>query len=91
MTYHYTVHDLLLNTGFTTGDGYIPIDYKTYKECFCLYAFNLSSVYNFEKSYVDLTKEGFINIHIKFSSDTTQALKVIVYALFDNTILVDGE
>jgi hypothetical protein len=68
-----------------------PIDIVQYKEGLCLYAFNLNPDFEnpYDEEYINLPKDGFINIELKFSAVLGNALKLICYAQFDNTIEID--
>ena len=77
---------------FENLGGTMPaIDYKFYKNAACLYAFNFNPDYEMpaEEDYINLPKNGFLNIELKFESNLTAALKLICYATFDNSIQID--
>ena len=81
--------DFMRNIGALNSDFATQVDYVNYKTSLCLYAFNLSTSCFYERDYIDIAREGFVNIEIKFKDNLTEALKLIVYAVFDNTIQID--
>lgn len=89
--YRREYHDFLLNTGATRSGSQVPIDFVNYKKSHALFAFNLNSDFEFpsESDYVNIPKEGFLNIELGFKTNLTNALKLIVYAQFDNVIEID--
>ena len=86
MNYHREYHDLFINLGTVPA-----IDYDSYSKTCCLYAFNFNSDFErpSEEDYINLPKQGNLNIEIKFGSNLTNALKLICYAQFDNRIEID--
>ena len=85
--YRREFHDFFINI----GNSIPAIDYSFYKDAGCLYAFNFNSDFEnpTEDEYINLPKAGFLNIEIKFNTNLTGALKLIVYAQFDNQIQID--
>jgi hypothetical protein len=69
----------------------IPIDFYHFKEAACLYAFNFNADFEspFDEEYINLPKDGFINIQLKFGAVLPAVLKLICYVQFDNTIEID--
>ena len=89
--YRREYYDFLLNTGAARPGAELPIDYTNYKLSHALFAFNLNNDFEFpsENEYVNIPKEGFMNIELKFKANIQNALKLIVYAQFDNVIEID--
>ena len=89
--YRREYHDFLMNIGAINSGRYPPIDYINYKKAFCLFSFNLNSDFEFpsENDYINIPKEGFLNIELKFRGNIQNALKLVVYAQFDNVIEID--
>ena len=89
--YRREYYDFLHNLGSTKGGSEPSIDYVNYKKSHCLFAFNLNSDFELpsESEYVNLPKEGFLNIELKFRANLNNALKLVVYAQFDNVIEID--
>ena len=83
--------DFLMNIGATKSIAQPPIDYINYAKGFCLYAFNFNSDFENpnESDYINIPKEGFLNIEVKFRANLANALKLIFYAQFDNVIEID--
>jgi hypothetical protein len=84
-------YDFLNNLGYTGTVNQPSIDYINYKKNHCLYAYNLNSDFEnpTENEYINIPKEGFLNIELKFRTNLADALKLIVYSQFDNTIEID--
>ena len=87
--YQRVYFDFMRNIGALNSDFATQVDYVNYKSSLCLYAFNLNTSFAHNRDYIDITREGFINIEIKFKENLSEALKLIVYAIFDNTIQID--
>jgi hypothetical protein len=84
-------YEFLNNLGVIGTVNQPAIDYVNYKKNHCLWAFNLNSDFEnpTENEYINLPAEGFLNIEVKFRSNLTEALKLIVYSQFDNSIEID--
>ena len=87
--YQREYYDFFSNTGSTLNMNQPPIDYINYKKGMCLYAFNLNSDFKFGDEYINIPREGYLTIELKFRANLAEALKLIVYAVFDNTIEID--
>ena len=87
--YQREYYDFLDNIGATKTLSQPPIDYRNYKKGYCLYAFNLNCDFKFGDEYINIPREGYLTIEMKFRSNLTEALKLILYAVFDNTIKID--
>ena len=68
------------------------LTYSLFKSSLCLYAFNFNSDFENpkENEYINLSKEGFLNIELHFANDLAKALKAVCYAQFDSTIEIDA-
>jgi hypothetical protein len=64
------------------------ISYNAFKNCCCLYAFDLTPD-NSDSAALQLLKEGSVNIELRFGTATTAGSELIVYGEFDNLITVD--
>ena len=84
-------YDSMVNLGALYPGQEPCISTKTYMRGFCLFAFNLNSDQEItnENDYINIPKEGFLNIELRFRSALTEALKLVVYAQFDNVIEID--
>ena len=84
-------YDLFLNLGSTKNLIQPPINYLNYPKGQCLFAFNFNSDFEHpnENEYINIQKEGFLNIGCKFRVNLVGALKLICYAQFDNVIEID--
>lgn len=89
--YEREYYDFLMNIGANRTTYQPAIDYDNYSKGICLYCFNFDS--DFETSnnedYINVPRNGFLNVELKFRENITQALKVICYAVFDNVIEID--
>lgn len=77
-----------------TESGLAPhISYESYMRYNCLYAFNFNAdkVNPFDISYINIPKEGYLTLNMKFKQNLTANLKLICYFLFDNTITIDEQ
>lgn len=77
-----------------TESGLAPyITYDSYKKFNCLYAFNFNAdkVNPFDTSYINIPREGYLTLNMKFKDALTANLKLICYFLFDNTITIDEQ
>jgi len=82
-------HDFLLNLGFNPINT-PPIDLDSYKNGLCLYSFNLNTDFSSTDKYINLPKNGYVNLQLKFSANIpAHNVKLIVYSEFDNTIEID--
>ena len=83
--------DFLLNIGAIKSNAQPAISYDRYKTGYNLYAFNFNSDFENpnENEYINIPKEGFLNIEVKFRANLVNALKLICYAQFDNVIEID--
>lgn len=83
--------DFLMNIGATKSISQPAISYDNYRSGHCLYAFNFNSDFEnpSESDYINIPKEGFLNVEVKFRNNLNNALKLIVYAQFDNVIEID--
>src|SRR5260370_19766559 len=83
--------DFFLNLGYTRSTNTPAIHYNSYKSGYCLYAYNFTSDFDNanENDYINIPKEGYMNIELKFTANIAEALKVIFYAQFDNVIEID--
>ena len=84
--------ELYNNLGATLSPNCPNISYASFKSQVCLFAFNFNSDFDNpkENEYINLPKEGFLNIELHFASNLTNALKLICYAVFDNVIEIDS-
>lgn len=84
--------DFFNNLGATLGGTAPDVSYAEYKDRKCLFAFNFNADFENpkENEYVNPAKDGFMNIELHFSTNLTNALKVICWAQFDNTIEIDN-
>ena len=84
--------DFFEHLGCRSANIYPPIDYEYYGWEFCLTSFNLNSdAHNSPVGHhISLPKTGFLSIQLKFAATLTQALKLIVYGVFDNVIEIDS-
>ena len=84
-------YDFMMNIGGTKSIIQPAITLETYAKGYCLYTFNFNS--DFENpsvnDYINIPKEGFMNIEMKFKNNLASALKLICYAQFDNVIEID--
>ena len=65
------------------------INLSHFKTGHCIFAFDLSPDEDDGGDHWDLVKEGETMINIHFSTATTTAVEVIVYAEFDNLLTID--
>ena len=91
LKYEREYFDFLMNIGATKSNMQPNIDYENYRKGFCFYAFNFNSDFEHasENDYINIPKEGFLNIEVKFQANLAEALKMICYAQFDNVIEID--
>jgi hypothetical protein len=84
-------YEFLNNLGFSGTVNQPAIDYLNYKKNHCLFSFNLNSDFEnpTENEYINLPQDGFLNINVKFKSNLTEALKLIVYSQSDSSIEID--
>ena len=89
--YEREYHDFLMNLGTVKSHSQPPVDYINYSKGLCLYAFNFNSDFDnpSENEYINIPKDGFLNIEVKFRGNLQNALKAICYAQFDNVIEID--
>ncbi len=89
--YEREYHDLFMNLGANKTISQPAIDLNGYSKGCCLYAFNFNSDFENanENEYINIPKDGYLNIEIRFRANILNALKLICYALFDNTIEID--
>ena len=67
------------------GNG---ITYRNFKNCCCLYAFDLTPD-NSDSSALQLLKEGSVNIEMRFDEATAKDTELVIYGEFDNLITID--
>jgi hypothetical protein len=65
------------------------VNLSNFKTGHCIFAFDLSPDEDDGGDHWDLVKEGETMINIHFSTATTTAIEVIVYAEFDNLLTID--
>ena len=87
--YQREYYDFLMNSGQMDSDFTLPADYANYRSGMCLFAFNLNSELHRYKNSNDIPNNGFISIDVKFRSNLSNAIKMIVYSQFDNIIEID--
>ena len=89
--YEREYHDLFMNLGANKTISQPAIELSNFPKGFCLYAFNFNSDFENanENEYINIPKDGYLNIEIRFGANIQNALKLICYALFDNTIEID--
>lgn len=83
--------DFFLNQGRTLSHSPPSIDFLNFKRGLCLYSFNFNSDFENpkENEYINLAKDGFLNIELKFAANLANALKVVCLGIFDNEIQID--
>jgi len=83
--------ELFSNLGATRVTKPPAIHYNSFKDGYCLYVYNFNHDFDFanENEYINIPKEGFMNLELKFTGNIAEALKVIFYAQFDNVIEID--
>lgn len=84
--------ELFNNLSYTQSPIPPSITYEGFKDYMCLYAFNFNADFENpkENEYINLTKDGFLNIELHFKGNTPKALKVMCFGYFDNTIEIDS-
>src|SRR6266700_4166206 len=87
----YPIKRPVMNIGANKTISQPAIELSNYPKGFCLYAFNFNSDFENanENEYINIPKDGYLNIEIRFGANIQNALKLICYALFDNTIEID--
>lgn len=85
--------NLFRYTGQDEGIPQLDIDYDSYKEKYCLYAFDLSSdgALGGETGTLNLLRRGTIRLEIRFAKTLTSQVKIVVLGQFDNLITVDKD
>ncbi len=80
------------NIGSTLSPNTPAISFSNYKECVNLYAFNFNADFDNpkENEYINLPKEGFLNLELHFENNLVTPLKLIFYGVFANTIEIDN-
>ena len=80
------------NLGYTLSSTTPMIPFKAFKESFCLYVFNFNADFDQprENEYINLSREGFLNIEVHFKTNLLKNLKAVCYAQFDNIIEIDS-
>jgi hypothetical protein len=80
------------NMGSTLSSNCASVTFEQFKSQVCLYVFNFNSDFDNPNinEYINLAKEGFLNIEIHFSNSLTEPLKLVCYAVFDNLIEIDA-
>ena len=83
--------ELFSNLGATRSPRAPAIHYNSFKDGYALYCYNFNHDFDFanENEYINIPKEGFMNLELKFTANIAEALKVIFYAQFDNVIEID--
>jgi hypothetical protein len=55
-----------------------------------LYCFNFNADFsNDAESYINIPKEGNLGVEVRFSSNLTEAVKMVCYSRFNNNIEID--
>ena len=83
--------DLYRVVGQDEGIPQMNLSLKEYKDGKTLFAFDLSGPLGGETGSLSLLKRGAIRLEIRFSSQTTNQYKIIVFAQFDNLISIDKD
>ncbi len=65
------------------------VNLTKFKNGICIFAFDLSPDEDDGGDHWDLVKEGETTVNIHFSAATTAAIEVVVYAEFDNLLMID--
>src|SRR5258708_40025952 len=76
------------NIGSTLSPNTPAITFSNYKQCANLYAFNLNADFDNpkENEYINLPKEGFLNMELHFDAPLAQALKIVCCGVLDNKV-----
>ena len=91
LKYEREFFDFLLNIGATKSAVQPNIDFANYRRNFCFQSWNFNSDFEHasENEYINIAKEGFLNVEAKFRVNLPNALKMVCYAQFDNVIEID--
>ena len=91
MNYSREYFEFLLNLGAINSSISPLIDYNNWPKGHCLFAFNFNSDFQttLSSEFINLAKEGFLSIEIRFRANLVDPLKLICYAEFDNVIEID--
>ena len=80
---------LLENMNILGKDAYLPFTYEDYLAGgYTFFAWNLTPDYQGQAQ--DPTKRSNIRLCLKFAEATTTAINVMLYAVFDSTVMIDG-
>src|SRR6266581_6021035 len=79
------------NIGSTLSPNTPSITFSNYKQCVNLYAFNLNADFDNpkENEYINLPKEGFVNLEAHFAALLQHPVKLVCYAVFENKYEID--
>jgi hypothetical protein len=83
--------ELFHQLGYTNSIGIMGVTYKLFKECVNLYSFNFNADFSVgNEHYINIAKEGSLRVEVKFNKNLADAIKMICYSKFDNTIEIDS-
>jgi hypothetical protein len=79
---------LLENMNILGKDAYLPFTYEEYMDGYTFFAWNLTPDYQGQAQ--NPAKRSSIRLDVKFAKATTAAINVMLYAVFDANVMIDG-
>ena len=69
-------------------DAYLPFTYEEYMDGYTFFAWNLTPDY--EGQTQNPAKRCNMRLDLKFAEGTASAINVLLYAVFDSNVMIDG-
>jgi len=82
--------DLVENLGLDKGAStVVPLSYEKFAASRCFYSLNTSGDANANQAARYRNKVGSIDINLSFATPTTETLHLVIYSIYDKTLVID--